>query len=108
MVSHHTGIIELRQGQINQSLMGLLASRKQVYCAMQEGPSSGDEPMRDAQEESAAAGPEAVAAAERLRQAFERDQNRDGVDGLARSVESVMEQIIEHAYGEDGMEVSFI
>ena len=60
--------------------------------------------MRDAQDDSAAAGPEAVAAAERLRQAFEREQNGD-VEGLARSVESVMEQIIEHAYGDEGMEV---
>lgn len=61
--------------------------------------------MRDAQEDSAAAGPEAVAAAERLRQAFEREQNGDNVENLARSVESVMEQIIEQAYGENGMEV---
>ncbi|BDA45426.1 probable E3 ubiquitin-protein ligase HUWE1 [Coccomyxa sp. Obi] len=67
------------------------------------GPSSGDEPMRDAQDDSAAAGPEAVAAAERLRQAFEREQNGD-VEGLARSVESVMEHIIEQAYGDEGME----
>lgn len=61
--------------------------------------------MRDAQEDSAAAGPEAVAAAERLRQAFERDQSGD-VEGLARSVESVMEQIIEHAYGDESIDVN--
>ncbi len=58
---------------------------------------------------AAEAGPEALAEAERLRGVYEREYD---VDGLSRSVESVMEDIIEQAYAEeqafaeDGMEVS--
>lgn len=54
---------------------------------------------------AAEAGPEALAEAERLRAAYERDLD---AQGLSRSVESVMEDIIEQAYAEDGMDVSFI
>ena len=71
-----------------------------------EGGEGGDHPEGAPQEEEA--GPQAVAAAERALAAFERDNGGAGANGeggLSRSVESLVEEMIEQAYADEGMEV---
>lgn len=74
-----------------------------MLCPMVQAGRSADASMEDAEE--SAAGPEAVAAAEAAREASRRarDQGRRGFN--PRTMEALVEDMIEQVYTGDGMEV---
>jgi hypothetical protein len=96
-------------GNIAVARSAIMKSPDIVHVLLQMSRASADAQMGEADagptHSAAEAGPEAMAEAERLRNAYEREHD---MEGLNRSVESVMEDIIEQAYAEDGMEVSLL
>lgn len=72
-------------------------------CQIVQGQQAADAQMDDAEE--SAAGPEAMAAAEAAREAGLRARNQGRRNYGARSMEALVEDMIEQAYAGDGMEV---
>lgn len=71
--------------------------------AGEQGTAGADAQMEDAEE--SAAGPEAMAAAEAAREAGIRARNQGRRNYGARSMEALVEDMIEQAYAGDGLEV---
>lgn len=68
-----------------------------------QAPRGGDTSMEDAEE--SAAGPEAMAAAEAAREAGRRARNQGRRNFNPRTMEALVEDMIEQAYAGDGLEV---
>lgn len=68
-----------------------------------QGARGGDAAMEDAEE--SAAGPEAMAAAEAAREAGLRARNQGRRNFNPRTMEALVEDMIEQAYAGDGLEV---
>ena len=71
---------------------------------MVQGARGADASMEDAEE--SAAGPEAMAAAEAAREAGMRARNQGRRNFNPRTMEALVEDMIEQAYAGDGLEVS--